>query len=426
MILSRDCFIIKLDPNGDFVWAKQISNPIGGAVNEDSYDIKCDSNNNIYVAGRFMEADFDTSTASNVVTSYGTNYATDGFILKLDLNGNSIWVKKFGGITADVITSIKIDNLNNVYATGIFTGTADFDPSSSTASSTSNGNNDIFVVKLDTNGNYLFHKAIGGSAADYVNYINIDNSGKIYIAGYFNGTIDLDPSGTAANVTSNGAWDNFLLKLDANGDYISHYTSGSTGNDQIYGIELTNSNSVILSGIYGQIFDLDPSSAIVNTTFTGGSSDIFILELDQNLGYVNHYLFGSTGSETLPWCKTNGNDITVVGAFQNTIDLNPSSATNNFTSSGSYDVFMTRFTSNLSLNEIKKTKIASFPNPFHDVLHINNSVVTNYAVYSLCGLKVGEGAILNNEIDLSRLGNGIYLIEYKSKDQTFVEKIIKQ
>lgn len=147
-ILSRDCFIVKLDINGNFVWAKQISNSTGGAANEDSYAIKCDSDGNVYVAGRFSYADFDTSSGINDVQSYGSNFNTDGFILKLNSLGNTVWVKQFGSSTHDIITSIDIDSSNNIYATGVFTGTADFDPSATNnTNSVSAGNNDVFIVK---------------------------------------------------------------------------------------------------------------------------------------------------------------------------------------------------------------------------------------------------------------------------------------
>ena len=94
-LLSRDCFIVKLTNNGDFIWAKQVSNPAGGAANEDSKDIKVDAANNIYVAGGFHYADFDPGAGQQTILASGNGNAQDGFILKLDSSGNYIWVKTF-------------------------------------------------------------------------------------------------------------------------------------------------------------------------------------------------------------------------------------------------------------------------------------------------------------------------------------------
>lgn len=425
-ILSRDCFIVKLDINGNFVWAKQISNSTGGAANEDSYDIKCDSDGNVYVAGRFSYADFDTSSGINDVQSYGSNFNTDGFILKLNSLGNTVWVKQFGSSTHDIITSIDIDSSNNIYATGIFTGTADFDPSATNnTNSVSAGNNDVFIVKIDSNGNYLMHKTFGGSGTDYANSIKVDSNGNIYTVGYFSNTVDFDPSTTIASSSSLGAWDCFLLKLDASGNYINHQTIGSSANDQFYSIDV-NDNRILVAGIYGQTIDLDAGANTINVSLLGGSSDIFVLELNNSLSYVNHYLFQSTGTNNLPWISTNGDEAILAGSFQNTLDLDPTAGVFNVSASN-YDVFLSRFTPTLlSNNSFEEQTIFVYPNPFTNKLFIENNTYINFEIYSILGTQVNKGVIMNNELNLSTLDKGIYFLRLIEGNNSTVFKIVRE
>lgn len=425
-ILSRDCFIVKLDINGNFVWAKQISNSTGGAANEDSYDIKCDSDGNVYVAGRFSYADFDTSSGINDVQSYGSNFNTDGFILKLNSLGNTVWVKQFGSSTHDIITSIDIDSSNNIYATGIFTGTADFDPSATNnTNSVSAGNNDVFIVKIDSNGNYLMHKTFGGSGTDYANSIKVDSNGNIYTVGYFSNTVDFDPSTTIASSSSLGAWDCFLLKLDASGNYINHQTIGSSANDQFYSIDV-NDNRILVAGIYGQTIDLDAGANTINVSLLGGSSDIFVLELNNSLSYLNHYLFQSTGTNNLPWISTNGDEAILAGSFQNTLDLDPTAGVFNVSASN-YDVFLSRFTPTLlSNNSFEEQTIFVYPNPFTNKLFIENNTYINFEIYSILGTQVNKGVIMNNELNLSTLDKGIYFLRLIEGNNSTVFKIVRE
>ena len=70
-----------------------------------------------------------------------------------------------------------------------------FDPSINTAELTSKGDYDVFVLKLDVNGDYLWAKSFGGSTYNDVGQsITIDNQGSIYITGWFSGIVDFDPS----------------------------------------------------------------------------------------------------------------------------------------------------------------------------------------------------------------------------------------
>jgi hypothetical protein len=94
-----------------------------------------------------------------------------------------------------------------IYTTGYYRGTADFDPSNGLSNISSYGNTkDVFVLKLDLSGNFIWVKTIGGSADDIGNSIDSDSLGNIYyVQGLIQSTADFDPNGAGSlNITTNG------------------------------------------------------------------------------------------------------------------------------------------------------------------------------------------------------------------------------
>jgi len=138
-----DIFISKLDASGNFAWAKAM----GGAGYEYGLSIALDADGNVYTTGGFFSAtvDFDPGGGVLNLTSAG---GYDIFISKLDASGNFAWAKAMGGTTRDQAGSIALDDSGNVYTTGYFHDTPDFDPGAGVFNLTSAGNSDIFVHKM--------------------------------------------------------------------------------------------------------------------------------------------------------------------------------------------------------------------------------------------------------------------------------------
>jgi hypothetical protein len=204
----EDIFVHKMDASGNFIWAVQM----GSYMSDQGNSIEIDAAGNIYTTGMFSSpADFDPGP--------GTYYLTDNFmfISKLDGSGNFLWAKQLGGYSIASGQSIAIDASCNIYTTGMFTNTPDFDPGTGTCSFTSFGWDDIFISKLDQAGNFIWAGQFGGTYDECGYSIAVDNAGNIYITGYFSGTADFNPGPGNYNMTSqtgaNDPTDIFIVKL---------------------------------------------------------------------------------------------------------------------------------------------------------------------------------------------------------------------
>ena len=133
---------------------------------------------------------------------------------------NYAWAKSMGGTIFDVGRGIAVDTAGNVYTTGGFQETVDFDPGIGIVNLTSAGGYDIFISKLDVLGNLVWTKNLGGTSDDYGQSIAVDYSGNVYTTGYFSGTVDFDPGAGIFNLTSVGSIDIFVSKLDASGNFV--------------------------------------------------------------------------------------------------------------------------------------------------------------------------------------------------------------
>ena len=145
---SSDIFVQKRDPNGNLLWTAHT----GGNSWDSVHALVVDNSGNVYVAGRFnATADFDPGPGTINLTSEGENDSTtNAFIWKLDGNGNLVWVKQLSSVGSIGVNCMDIDGGGNVYVSGSFRGTADFDPGAPDNSTlTSLGASDGFILKLE-------------------------------------------------------------------------------------------------------------------------------------------------------------------------------------------------------------------------------------------------------------------------------------
>ena len=423
---GRDIFIQKLDPSGNLLWAKQM----GGAGFDYSESLDVDNSGNVYASGEFEgTADFDPGVGTLNLTSAGDH---DIFIQKLDSSGNLLWVKQIGGTNNDYCWSMVVDATGNVYTTGVFFGTVDFDPGAGSLYFNSLGYGDIFIQKLDDSGNLVWANQIGGSDGNEVsNSIEVDGWGNIYTTGWFEETVDFDPGAGTLNLTASGSNDVFILKIDSSGNLIWAKQMGGTNGGEGRSIAVDAIGNVYTTGEFYGTIDFDPGTGTHNLTSLG-SSDIFIQKLDN--------------SGILVWAKSlggpdpdSGNSIIIdnsgniynSGSFNSTVDFDPEAEILNLSSAGSWDGFV------LKLNDLSvgseylenDLEVSIYPNPTNDILQIKSEITFDHIrITNLLGQQVLSLENLQNsqELDISHLSPGVYMITFLSKNQIWTTEFIKQ
>jgi len=340
--LTRDCFIIKLDSNGDFVWAKQISNP-DAFGNEDSKSIEVDTAGNIYIGGSFAYADFDPDPVDEmIVTSVG---GSDAFLLKLDTDGNFVWVKTFGSTGIVEVVDMEFDDNEDLLLSGRYRNTVDLDPNAGTANFTSNGGDDVFMAKLSSDGDYIWGQAFGGTGLDVIKSIKSLPSG-VYVGGMFSGTVDLDPTAGDNTKVSNGSWDAFLSQFDIDGNYNYSYVLGgeTTDFENVYDVKEAFNGNLFVTGEFNGTTDFDNSAAEALTT-SNGRSDSFLMEITTVGEYVNHWTVGGDNTDAYPQVYfNNNNEILTLGTFRSTtMDFNPFAGEDLISTTGNYDGYFSRY-----------------------------------------------------------------------------------
>lgn len=252
-------YILKLDSAGEFMFCKKFD--IDVFLPRPQIDL--DLWGNIYLSGSFDDTvDFDLSTNTFEIPT--TNH--DGFILKLDSIGDFIWVKAMTGPgISSIINDLEIDTFGNIYTTGTFYGSTDFDPgpSSYILSDYYPGGNyggDIFVQKLNSQGQFLWAINIGNNKTDVGNDLSVDQFGDVYVTGEFEGVLDFDPGPNVHNLTSGIYGSNiFLLKLSTLGSFQwAHTFYQPLADDQGYFIEVDKHQNIYANGQFRVSMDFDP------------------------------------------------------------------------------------------------------------------------------------------------------------------------
>jgi hypothetical protein len=203
---------------------RQFLHRVGGGSSEWVQRIAADANNNIYITGNMQrEGDYDPGPNTFTLTPLAIG-VFDVFMAKYDPAGNFIFANKVGGINRDEVFDMAVDASGNMYITGNFEISGDFDPGPNTAIiNGSAAGSSIFFAKYSSTGGYVYAKPIvaSGSTFDKGNAIATDGLGNAYIAGTFQGTVDFDPgTGTASLTAPFGFVNGYFAAYDPNGEYL--------------------------------------------------------------------------------------------------------------------------------------------------------------------------------------------------------------
>jgi hypothetical protein len=351
-----------LAQNPTFTYA----NNLGSTGDDAAQSIFTDASGNVYVAGSFSgTVDFSPGATTTNLTSAGD---IDAFFAKYNSSGALVWVKRLGSTGADEVYGVSADASGNVYITGYFAGTVDFDPDAGTVnrSSTSATDLDIFFGKYSSTGALLWVNTFSGSSGvDYGSGITTDGAGNVFVTGAFRNTIDFDPSASTASRSSLGESDVFFGKYSTSGALLWVNTMGSTLTDFGYSIAADNS-FVYLCGGYRGTMDVNPTTTVVNLTNLG-DLDGFFAKYSTTTGALDSYgSVRSTGYDYVATIAIDASNFYITGQFSNTAGFFSTTGEVSKTSAGGTDLFVAKYTS------------ATFANAWVNTIGSTNNEVSNY------------------------------------------------
>lgn len=364
-----DVFLVKTDKTGALLWQKTI----GGADWDFAYSMEATADGGFIIAG--------------TTYSYGRGNA-DGYIVKTDANGNVVWQKTYGGINDDEFKSVIQTADGNYALTGYTKSYNDID------------SGDVWVFKLDLNGDSTWCKFYGGGKEDFGNQIIEHPNGDLYVAG-----------GTESFGV--GKIDGYALKIDNMGVQLSHQEHGYSGYDEEFtSIVFSKRNSNIIGFMEKEYF-------------LGFNLQFKLFEWSTNFGYLNGTDYGSIDNdETFKIITTKDKGYACIGYTKGYGAI-------------STDVYFVKTDSNLigsisivSINELNSDNnvIQKFPNPASREINftvnrdIQKSIIKLYDILgNEISLKENLNFISNNHftINIEHLLNGIYFVSIANK----IEKI---
>jgi hypothetical protein len=268
----------------------------------------------------------------------GSGDTQDGFIRKFQGDGTLIWevqVGSFGfGQDGAAEAQFAIDGPDeSIYVLGTFEGTVDFDFSDDDVEVTSQGSDDVFIVKYSSDGDYEWHVTYGGPLTDFARGLTINSQDELVIAGSYSGTVDFDPGPGEFLSTPDGTTSSFLLKLTTDAgfvDFVDINEEDDDGSMSARRITVDDEDNIYMVGRFsGEVdFDFDDSSEflIENTSITSSTAG-FALKLTNEFDFLWARGLLSTGFEIYGLGVSTGNSLVLTGMF-NLNDLDLSDGTN--------------------------------------------------------------------------------------------------
>ncbi len=340
--LLANCTTTPLNPGFD--WAMDM----GGTGLAYGQAIETDSDGNVYSTGYFTGSiDFDPGAGTYILNALS---GRDIYVQKQDASGNLLWVKQIMGKGDEYSYTLSLDGAGNVAIGGTFNDDVDADPGAGSNVYSTNGAQDILVVKLDASGNYLWSKHIGGTTADICNGINFDASGNLGCTGSFTGTVDFDPNAGVVNLTSAGQGDIYVLKLDVNGNWVWVSQHGGTSDETGKALCFDASGAAYVTGNFsGTTYFNYPSAGVMIAT---GGYDSYVMRVHNNGTYnwVRH--IGGAGNDRATGIVLDEtyNFVYATGLFSGTSDFNGTS----LTSIGADDAFIFKLTTGGTSSWVKQ------------------------------------------------------------------------
>lgn len=371
--------------NPVLTWAQRF----GGASNDKCTSAVVSEDGCTVSVGSFSGSiTINVNGTDEVFTSLGQK---DILITKLNASGTVLWVKQFGGNGNDEALQVAKDASNNVFITGFFNESVTFSPSAALSSA---GASDLFITKLNSNGEFQWVNSVSNTGADVGRRVKLDNAGNIFVTG--------------ESIT--GANSNIILnKYDASGTLLWAKTIGAAGNDFSNALEINAEGNVFLTGNFSGTVTFEASSSTVLSSVN--ATDAFLAQFtnDGGLVWIKQMAGANSSSGVTPVdiAFDHNNSLILVGNFSGTANFDTGNNMISAIAAGVVDVFMINF--NLTG---ERNWIQSFGGAFNDqVIGLTIDAEDNFYLTG----------IINNTCDFDPSGNSFVLSSDGSND-AFVAK----
>jgi len=252
------------------------------------------------------------------------------------------WVRTYGGVGEDRGLGVSVDGDGNVYVTGAYSETVDFDPGPGEDIHVSNEKHNAYLSRFDRFGVHEWTRSWGGDGFSAGRAVHADDMGNVYVTGYFAGTVDMDPSITDDIRTSVGFTDISLTKFDSVGNYIWAITWGGLeetcgtsefrtaqsipfncpGKEEGLDVGADTMGNVYVCGRFSTTCDFDPGPGV--DTHSAVKHDAFLSSFDSSGDFRWAVTWGGAEEDAAKGLEVNGDGLVyVIGGFSDTVDFDP-------------------------------------------------------------------------------------------------------
>ncbi|HYE21703.1 MAG TPA: SBBP repeat-containing protein [Tepidisphaeraceae bacterium] len=313
---AHDAFVLKLDADGDFVWARRLPTTDGLPLGGDTIELAFGAGDDLFVTGKiagptildgnrpflarltrssgniglFRDLREDlpgrASRAAAIATDRDGNPVIVGsdeesggsFAAKYDRNGVVTWTQAWGGNDQGA-KAIAVDSRGTVYVAGEFGGTqfGGMTLSPSLPSLQSFGGRDVYVVRLDPAGEIVWGRQLGGGATDGVTDLLLDTAGNVVVSGTFIGAADFDPRRGSFVLNAGASQDAFVATLTPGGNFVSAFAIGGK-RATVFGrqIAMDRGGALIAAATFDRAVDANPGSGSLVLRSTEDSFDVLL------------------------------------------------------------------------------------------------------------------------------------------------------
>jgi hypothetical protein len=424
-----DAFLIKLDTNGVFNWAVSW----GTWAADIGRQIAIGTNSDVYIIGDYGAANFDLDPGSGIQLT--TLNGSGTFIVKLTSSGNFVWG---GDYTASYFASIALDGNGFVYLAGSCQGfSCEMNPgTASNIYSTANNSYDAYLIKMTTNGSYVWHRTIGGTGIDHAQALGVDINDNIFLSGVFSGNVDFDPGSGSFMMNAGFDLDGFICRIDAAGNFINAINLASTTTDMQNCLVLQDSDGYFhLMGSFNDTVDFDPGPLTYPLVSQYLGLDIYYVSFDSAFNFQWASAMEGFGNQNArAFCLDPFGNLISTHPLNGEIDCDLGAGTDSLFEFSSVDIFVTRMRRTIPLNTgigtNPLTDLRVYPNPSSSVIHISfdhPQTANAIRVYNIHGAEVNVfWTAAQDEIVLSinQLPAGVYFVVCESEGEPFTHKII--